>query len=284
MNRAERRRRAKIKPRPPGSPQISTVSQVKAQLQQASSPEEVHQLIQALRNQGLPATAGEELQVYAAEFHDASALLQDIADPAVLAQVVENAHDWADTLIDQSADKDNRACRAGCALCCYLPTVLVTAVEVIHLAEWLRTHCSPAELSALRRRLTERLRRQTDPAAASSQQLPLPCALLQNDRCIAYAARPLKCRGWNSVRLEACEQAYGPKASTASQQTSHVPIDASAFVMGNAVLNGLSDSATTAGLDGTTHDLTVALVRALDLPDCAERWRKGEKIFTSVAT
>jgi hypothetical protein len=98
---------------------------------------------------------------------------------------------------------------------------------------------------------------------------------------MAYAARPLKCRGWNSVRLEACEQTYGPKPSTTPPEISHVPIDTSAFVMGNAVLNGLSDSAMEAGLDGTTHDLTVALVRALDLPDVVERWRKGEKIFPS---
>ena len=280
MNRAERRRQAKTRRPPTDSQHSPGVRDIKTQLQQASSPEDVQQLIQSLRNQGLPAAAGDELQVYAAEFHDASTLLQSVADSTVVAQVVDNAHDWADTLIDQSADKHERACRAGCARCCYLPTVLVTAVEAIHLADWLRSRCSAEELSALRKRLTERLRRQTDSAAASGQQPPLPCALLQNDRCMAYAVRPLKCRGWNSVRLAACEQAYGPNSSIAHQQPqAPVPIDTSAFVMGNAVLNGLSDSAIQQGLDGTSHDLTSALARALALSDCAERWWKGEKIF-----
>jgi len=76
------------------------------------------------------------------------------------------------------------------------------------------------------------------------------------------------------VRLEACEQAYG--RSQASQQ---VPVDAYAFVMANAVLNGLSESARQAGLDGTTYDLTYALTRVLEIPDAVQRWRKGERLF-----
>ena len=76
------------------------------------------------------------------------------------------------------------------------------------------------------------------------------------------------------MRLEACEQAYG--RSQASQQ---VPVDAYAFGMANAVLNGLSESARQAGLDGTTHDLTYALTRALEIPDAVQRWRKGERLF-----
>ena len=88
---------------------------------------------------------------------------------------------------------------------------------------------------------------------------------------MAYPARPLKCRGWTSLRREACEQAYGP-----GQSLSQVPTDAHAFVMGNAALNGLSDSATHAGLDGTSYDLTYALARAPEVPDVAQRWRATE--------
>jgi len=91
---------------------------------------------------------------------------------------------------------------------------------------------------------------------------------------MAYPVRPLKCRGWTSLRREDCEQAYGP-----SQSPSQVPVDAYAFVMGNAVLNGLSDSVTHAGLDGTSYDLTSALARALEIPDVVQRWRNGEQLF-----
>jgi hypothetical protein len=49
--------------------------------------------------------------------------------------------------------------------------------------------------------------------------------------------------------------------------------------MGNAVLNGLGDSATHAGLDGASYDLTFALARALEIPDVVQRWRDGERLF-----
>jgi hypothetical protein len=56
-------------------------------------------------------------------------------------------------------------------------------------------------------------------------------------------------------------------------------VDAYAFVIGNAVLNGLSDSATHAELDGTSYDLTHVLARALETPDVVQRWRNGERLF-----
>jgi hypothetical protein len=279
MNRAERRRQEKATrktPVPertfPSAPQA--IAALKAELQQATSPEHVQQIIAVLVAQGLPPAAGKELQAYAAAYHDATAILRTGASAEAVSAVVNNAHGWADTIIDHSPQRDQRACRAGCAFCCYLPTVIVTAAEVVHLAAWLRIQCSPEELTALRQRLADRLQQQTASSSTSSTKTPLPCALLQDNRCMAYPARPLKCRGWNSVRLEACEQAYGH-----SQSTKQVPVDAYAFVMGNAVLNGLSDSTSHAGLDGASYDLTRALSRALDMPDVVQRWSNGERLF-----
>jgi Fe-S-cluster containining protein len=280
MNRSERRRQERKAGKKPEAkrnvapaPSVA-IAAVKAQLRQAASPEEIQQIIATLVAQGLPPQAGEELAVYAAEYHDATAILRGEKSAAVTAAVVANAHTWADSMIDQSPERDHRACRAGCAFCCYLPVVLVTAAEAVYLADWLHTHCSAEELAAIQQRLTERLQQQTTATSASPVQVRPPCALLQDNHCLAYPARPLKCRGWNSVRLEACEQAYGR-----SQSPQPVPVDAYAFVMGNAVLNGLSESATQAGLDGTTYDLTYALARALEIPDAVQRWRKGERLF-----
>lgn len=280
MNRSERRRQAREtrkKPEAKGNrapaPSVD-VTAVKAQLQQAESPKEIQQIITALVAQGLPPQAGEELAVYAAEYHDATTILHGEQTAAATAAVVANAHTWADSLIDQSPERDHRACRAGCAFCCYLPVVLVTAAEAVYLADWLRSHCSAEALAEIQRRLAERLQQQTAVPSTSSAQVRLPCALLQDNHCLAYPARPLKCRGWNSVRLEACEQAYGR-----SQSAQQVPVDAYAFVMGNAVLNGLSESAAQAGLDGTSYDLTYALARALEIPDAVQRWRNGDRLF-----
>ena len=278
MNRSERRRQEKeVRKKPAATRNVAPapsvdIAAVKAQLRQTASPEEIQRIIATLVAQGLPLEAGEELAVYAAEYHDATTILRGEQTAAATIAVVANAHTWADSMIDQSPERDHRACRAGCAFCCYLPVVLVTAAEAVYLADWLHTHCSAEELVAIQQRLAERLQQQT--TAAFPSQVQPPCALLQDNHCLAYPARPLKCRGWNSVRLEACEQAYGR-----SQSPQRVPVDAYAFVMGNAVLNGLSESATQAGLDGTTYDLTYALARALEIPDAVQRWWKGERLF-----
>ena len=282
MNRAERRRQAKQSSKPSAhdqpTPRSHTgIARIKSELQQMTSPEDVHHLIQTLITNGLPPAAGEELHVYAAEFHDATALLhanQQEDDETRIAQLVDNAHDWADTTIEQSAQKDQRACRAGCAFCCYLPAILVTAVEAVHLAHWLQDHCTAEEMTALKHRIAQRVRPQT--GQTHTAKTPIACPLLQDNRCMAYEARPLKCRGWNSLSLEACEQAYGH-----GESAPHVPIDTYAYVMGNTVLNGLCDSLSKAGLDSTTHELSEALshVLAMDIPDRVQPWQSGEAIF-----
>lgn len=283
MNRAERRRQEKSARRQPPSrgtltapaPQWSLPA-LKKQLQQATSPAEVQQRIATLAAQGLPAVAGEELAMYAAAYHDAATLLQTGSDVEAVVSLVERAHEGADNVIERSPVRAQRACRAGCAFCCYAPTVLASAAEIVYLADWLRTHCSSEELNSLRQRVTARLQRTTAPAAPTQPTQPSPCPLLQNNQCMAYAARPLKCRGWNSLSREACEQAYGH-----SQTTVQIPADAYAYTMGNAVLNGLGESITQAEIDGASYDLTPALARALAIPDAVQRWRNGERLFNA---
>jgi Fe-S-cluster containining protein len=281
MKRAERRRQDKAAQKQ--SPQHSvlhapapqwSLPTLKRQLQQATSPAEVQQHIAALQAQGLPAVASEELAVYAAAYHGAAASLQAESDVEAVASLVDNTHAWADQAIERSSVQNQRACRSGCAFCCYTPTVLASAAEIVFLAHWLHTHCSSEELDALQQRIVNRLQRHRDLAASTQHAQPLPCPLLQDNQCIAYAARPLKCRGWNSMSREACEQAYGH-----SQATVQIPADAYAYVMGNAVLNGLNDSMAQAGLDGASYELTSALARALAIPDAVQRWRNGERLF-----
>jgi len=279
VNRAERRRQAKVErqqvPRSQaGSSLQVSLASIKERLQQADSPVEVQEFIAVLVSQGLPLVAREELNVYAAQYHETRAALQDESKMAAVAPLVTNAHAWADAMIDRSPERDRRACRAGCAFCCYLPTVLVTAAEAVHLADWLRRHCSLDELSTIRHRLFERLKAKSASSSSSPTKQPLPCALLQDNRCVAYSARPLKCRGWNSMNHEICEQAYGH-----GQTTRQIPADAYAFTMGNAVLNGLGDGAAHAGCDGGSYDLSFALARVLDMPDAVQRWRNGERLF-----
>jgi uncharacterized protein len=284
MNRAERRRQEKAAGKSVALGQRASlphfsVTAIKTQLQHVTSPAEAQQLIAALVAQGLSPVGGDELTAYAAQYHEGLAALQADTTEEAVSSLVANAHAWADARIDRSPERDRRACRAGCAFCCYLPTVLASAAEVVHLAAWLHTHCSPEELTELQQRLRQRCHNQSSQASTSQPAPPQPCPLLRNNECMAYEVRPLKCRGWNSLRRDVCEQAYGHSESQAQ-----VPADAYAFVMGNAVLNGLSDSAKHAGLDGDSYDLSHALMHALEIPDIVQRWRSGERLFPEKTT
>lgn len=278
MNRAERRRQAKTSGKQPSvlqeAPPRLDLALIKARLQQAASPEEVRRFIVGLIEQGFPVAAGDELTAYAAQYHETAAALRAGDEAQPVAALVADAHAWADTMIDRSPERDRRACRAGCAFCCYLPTVLVNATEAVQLAAWLREHCTSADLEAVRQRLAARLQQKTVPPSAETGKGPLPCALLHDNRCLAYDVRPFKCRGWTSLRREACEQSYGH-----GQSSEQIPADAYAFVMGNAVLNGFSDSVKHADLDGGSYDLSDALARVLDIPDVVQRWRAGKRLF-----
>ena len=48
----------------------------------------------------------------------------------------------------------------------------------------------------------------------------LPCALLEDDKCIAYADRPFSCRGANSFDVELCRKMLdgGKELTTYSHQ------------------------------------------------------------------
>ncbi len=279
MNRAERRRQGKASAKQPSALQHAPlpfdIAAIKSQLQQAVTPEAVRRLIADLVAQGIPAAAGEELTAYAAQYHETRVALDTGENaPQQVAALVTDAHAWADAMIDRSPQRDRRACHAGCAFCCYVPTVLASAAEVVQLAAWLREHCQPDDLAAVRQRLAARLAQKAATSSAAQEKGPLPCALLHENRCLAYDVRPFKCRGWTSLRREVCEQSYGHGQSSES-----IPADAYAFVMGNAVLNGFSDGVKQAGLDGGSYDLSAALMRVLDLPDAVQRWRAGERLF-----
>ncbi len=127
MNRAERRRQEKTVRKQPAAgedTQYLTIGILKTQLQQAASPEEVQRIITALVTQGLPPAAGEELAAYAAEYHEATSVLRAGENAETVTSLVDNAHAWADTMIDRSPERDRRACRPGARFAVTCPSCL----------------------------------------------------------------------------------------------------------------------------------------------------------------
>ena len=101
------------------------------------------------------------------------------------------------------------------------------------------------------------------------------CPLLDSQLlCAVYPVRPLCCRAWNSLSLEACHDCY-----FGNHVCQTIPLDAHAYEIGQGVRSGLSRGIEAAGLDGNFYELNSALVVVLDKSDAADCWARGEDVF-----
>jgi Fe-S-cluster containining protein len=173
-----------------------------------------------------------------------------------------------DTLVAHTPPDERPACRAGCVFCCAIP-VEIRAPEAIYIALRLREERSSAEIDALleklRRRVAERRGWLCDERWARRQM----CVFLQSNwLCGIYAFRPLNCRGWTSKSRDDC--------ASESPVTPHALVHLATQAAGH----GLTRVAAAMQLESTSYELEAAILRALETPDAAERWARGERIFT----
>jgi Fe-S-cluster containining protein len=149
-----------------------------------------------------------------------------------------------------------RACRDGCAYCCYVPRVLVTLPELARIADAV-LKWPPEEIAALRARLEAHAAAEASGTAAPS--LAPPCALLVDGRCSAYDVRPLVCRGQHAYDVRECQTHFETGTSVTMQLT--VVLDA---VQG--AVEGVALALEEAGLRPTLFSLSRALLLTLENP------------------
>jgi hypothetical protein len=152
----------------------------------------------------------------------------------------------------------------------------VTPLEAIVVAEHLKEHCEEARLTIIRGRLRENATRRARMTAEERRQVRLRCGLLGDDGlCQAYVARPLVCAGVYSLSRDACEHA----ANSQNPAAQNIPLDrpAKAWTMG--VSGGLQRALVAAGLDGNLYELNSSVLCAIETPDVATRWLRGEDVF-----
>jgi len=121
-----------------------------------------------------------------------------------------------DGLLSKAGDRPV-ACQSGCAHCCY-QAVGVSVPEALALEAHVRTTRTPEELEALvaRVRATDDRTRGLSSAERLSPELPCPFLDEGTGRCGVYEARPLACRGTNSLDAEACAELLREPAARAA--------------------------------------------------------------------
>ncbi len=163
------------------------------------------------------------------------------------------------------------ACREGCAHCCR-QRVVAYAPEVLRLARAIAA--LPEEpRRAVTSRVTEtdellkRLPSEDRPRARFA------CPLLVDETCMVHEARPLACRGQNSLDARLCERRLAgerdvPESLDEATHLAHAHVGAA---LGAALVRE--------GLDGHPLELVAALRIALDRENAGDRWASGMPVF-----
>jgi hypothetical protein len=214
-------------------------------------------------------------------------MLNDAYTPEQAAAVGRNAmvgtSKMADGVIAQSPDRPP-ACRAGCAHCCH-QTVGVTAPEVFAIHAHLRATRTPDELDAFAGRLRAVDDRTRGMATLDRVSPDFPCPFLVDERCSIYEARPLACRGTNSLDASACERSLHDPVTRAAFLAGMVSVPCylepmSAFQAVTAGLQLAIDQLH--GLEATPLELTAAMRIMIDDPDTVpEQWLGGKDPFAA---
>lgn len=154
----------------------------------------------------------------------------------------------------------------------------VTAPEALALAAYLRRNRSRVEQDRIYRQAVENVKKLAVRKSSQGDAPPLPCPLHGKDHvCCAYGARPLQCRPLHAVEIAKDLGGHGfPRETSAigaDQGCGHE------HTVAQGIERGLTRALKSAGLDADIYELNGALATALETPDAAERWAKGENIF-----
>jgi Fe-S-cluster containining protein len=99
----------------------------------------------------------------------------------------------------------NVACHSGCSHCCH-QTVGITPLEGFAIADLVLQTRSADELQSLLSKLDQRVAETVGLTAKEQYSPRFPCVFLADGACSIYAARPLVCRGMNSLDADACHK------------------------------------------------------------------------------
>jgi hypothetical protein len=175
-----------------------------------------------------------------------------------------------------SADLDRIQCRSGCAFCCYF-NVEVTAFEVLRIADEMASGAIPDRRAAIATTAPEIAGLTRDARRATG----LPCALLADGACSAYAVRPLACRALLSLDRSACEADFRAGLIGAARPT--VPSLSLPMLFGMAIFTGQVAAMNDFQLASHGVELTAALAVMAGDATVTDRWLAGEDVFPRLA-
>jgi Fe-S-cluster containining protein len=206
--------------------------------------------------------------------HQAAASAEILSEghgPATARELARNALGFAERmchdLTPQLHPPHRPVCRAGCHWCCAMP-VVVRPWEALYIARRLQEQLTREQMEACLADLRQRV---ATPVVPNTRW----CAFLNAEgMCAIYQVRPLMCRGYTSSSADECEQAY----HNVIEEQTHVGITLQ--MLASRIGQGVDEATEAYHLESGLYELESAVLRALETPDAAGRWAKGERVFT----
>jgi len=156
----------------------------------------------------------------------------------------------------------------------------VNAPEAVAIAEYLRG-LTPDELEQTREQLRDEAAFARTLDADTRWREQTACAFLEDSsgQCLIYEVRPLTCRAHTSMSLGDCQVA-AEDAERRTPVTRH-PAPEAIFGLAKSAITVACDEAR---LDARSFELASAVSVALNEPEAAERWARGERVFDAALT
>jgi len=99
------------------------------------------------------------------------------------------------------------ACFKGCHWCCH-QAVFANSYELHYLSEQIKKDFTSEELARVTTKTEAKYLITSELSDEDILKYKAPCPLLKNGACSAYAARPMACRIYLSIKLETCLEFY----------------------------------------------------------------------------
>jgi Fe-S-cluster containining protein len=213
----------------------------------------------------------------AAEAAAATEILSEGRTAAKVHEVATHALAFAQEeiaqIVERTPPESRPACSAGCAFCCAIP-VAVSPPEALYIAEYVQETLSAEAQVDMRTRLRTRAEERQGWTVDERWTRKRFCIFLRDDwQCGIYPIRPLACRGYSSLSRAACEEAF-------TDQGDRVRLHALVRELAAGVIYGLVLASKALGLEWGRYALEAAVLRALEAPDAAARWARGDRVFT----
>ncbi len=151
------------------------------------------------------------------------------------------------------------------------------AHEVLLAKDYIHNQFSAEKKALLLERLTENAA--IIRALTPEQHLltNIPCALLDNNQCSIYPARPFRCRNFHSTDAQACKDSFNHP----EDMNIVTGMIEEAAILADAHTQGFEAAAEQTGRDNRIYDFTTALLEALTDEQPLKRYQRGKKAFPS---